>query len=183
MKEKLESIRESSKYLIETASNGIEHTKKAADLIKNESLKKALLDVCDSFQKTFAPLEENVEARIAYYVKLENESKKRKERIEGRSSRLKEKMENLKNLHKMLQEKMKAIPKPEMKSSKKSKPPADPVQKPELLSAQQLLEQIGQKIISASAKPRTTGNIWENWKQDHPESPPSSNQNDKDKKS
>lgn len=183
MNEKMIEIKESSEYLIETAKNGLEHTRKAADLIKNESVKKALLDVCINFEKTFDPLEKNIDKRTESLSKMENEAKKRKERMSNSNSRLKEKMENLKNLHKMLQEKMKAIPKPEMKSPKKSKPSTDPVQNPELLSAQQLLEQIGQKIISASAKPRTTGNIWENWKQDHPESPPSSNQNDKDKKS
>ena len=53
-----------------------------------------------------------------------------------------------------------------------------------LLAAQQLRDQILKKIQELQTPPpRTTGNIWENWKQDHPESPPSSKDKDKDKKS
>lgn len=169
MDEKLLLIKEAATNLIETASSGVEHARKAADLIKDESLKKALVDVCNHFEKTFEPLTINVDGRIAHIVELQKAAEKRKERIANTDSRIKEKLENLKKLRGLLAEKLKSIPKPEIKSLKKETKPSEPQPHAELLSAQQLVDQIRQKIPAATNVPKSTGNIWENWGQSRPD--------------
>ena len=169
MDEKLLLIKETATNLIETAASGLEHARKAADLIKDESLKKALVDVCNHFEKTFEPLTKNVDGRIANIVELEKASEKSKERIAKTDSRIREKLESLKNLRGWLAEKLKSIPKPDIKSLKKEKPPSEPEPQPELLSAQQLVDQIRQKIPAVTKVPKSTGNIWENWGQSRPD--------------
>jgi len=68
------------------------------------------------------------------------------------------------------------FPKPIIHPIKEASPPSI------LLPAQQLRDQILKKIQELQTPPpRTTGNIWENWKQSNPGAPPTSKDNDKDK--
>lgn len=181
MDPKYVSIKETLKSLIEIATSGVEQTRSAASLIKDASVQKALLDACDHFQKTFDPLTNYVDARVANLIGLENAALKRKERIAQTSSRIKEKIENLKKNQDLLAKKLKSLPPAKIKSLKKIKAKKPAIPEPKLLLPQQLLEQIGIKILSPSRVPRPTGNIWENWDKKHPESLPNSEDSQRNK--
>ncbi len=100
--------------------------------------------------------------------------------LQGKARAMKE---ALQKLAEGLSEAGKSIPEPKGATVPK---PVPPPQKntppaPTLLSAQQLRDQIIQKIQSVTTPPpRTTGNIWENWTQSHPETPPTKKERDKD---
>lgn len=172
MSKNLDEIIEIQKGLFDKSHELISKLRESIHLLKEENAKQALTKATELFETSIDPFQEYIKARMDSIVRLNEKASKTRESVALKKERLKELLSSLATLCTENKEKIKAAKTKPIKKPKTIKTQPSPEKAPDLLSPEKLREQIIQKLQAIPKAPRSTGNIWENWGQNHPESSP-----------